>query len=609
MRLHETWSHNSPRLVILFVIIQAQRALAQQIVSSTAAWSSQIVAFWGAIIIASQVGKVGTGGTSVFSSVRASLRARSIANALSRGNWFLHSGWSNGSMRMDIAIVHWQSASDLTSLARRIAMQIETFGDKWQVLVLGQEVKKSDFEKKENESVIHWIKSPRSERFCGAKVKSTGENLFRLREHDLVDALDMLKQTPPVPAKAIVEELLRREDTRASRPTYLSEQHNEMKANSGQLSWGYIFTNIDHQQSPFLALKRWTGPNGIDRGARMVCATRMYLLVHLLIACAVGLMAAATGRGLAVWLMTVRPTISTMGGKDVNGNDVLRSLLCMDEGSFQYETRQGSRFQAGDVVVQPMGWWQPAVAFAIPSLETAIILAGWFYGALNAKRLEPSGVVGHGMLWLSIVVGLSLCVRALFTLRNHDKGRLVGIWKESDFVRFTVGTESLELQLSELQRLTSDSPINLIATILADEGTEADAAIRVVESLLRLPVTTTLLEHLVATEIMKFKYEGDKIITKAGKPISPKSESPWIQSYCCIALVMVSSCVSAVYAYYPLPRWSKLVTEVVIAVSAVFFNSVDLVGSFMHEKETSICFMVAALVTSSVWYVGLESAG
>ncbi|KAI2794233.1 hypothetical protein POX_a00824 [Penicillium oxalicum] len=614
MSLFRVNPHHFPRLVIFLLILQAPQALAQQIVSATAAWSSQIVAFWGAIIIASQVGKVGTGGTSIFSSLRASLRARSIANALARGNWFLHSGWSNGSMRMDIAMVHWESARDLTALARRIAMQIETFGDKWQVLVLGQEMKKTpatgtDGGGKDKEGVIHWIKSPRSERFCGAKVKGTGENLFRLRESDLMDALNMLNETPPVPVKDIVEELIQREDTRASRPTYLSEQHNEMKANSGQLSWGYIFTNIDHQQSPFLALKRWTGPNGIDRGARMICATRMYLLVHLLIACAVGLMAAATGRGLAVWLMAVRPTISTMGGKNVNGNDVLRSLLCMDEASFQYETREGSRFQAGDVVSQPRGWWQSIVAFAMPSLETAIILAGWLYGALNAQRLEPSGVVGNGMLWLSIVVGLSLCIRALFTLRNHDKGRLVGIWKESDFIRFTVGTESLELQVAELSRLTSDSPINLITTILTDKDTDSDAAMQVVESLLRLPITTTLLEYLVATEIMKFKYEGDKITTKADKPISPKSESPWIQSYCCIFLVMLSSCVSAVYAYYPLPRWIKLVTEIVVAVSAVFFNSVDLVGSFMHEKETSICFMVAALVTSSVWYVGLEGAG
>ncbi|KAJ6113332.1 hypothetical protein N7523_006649 [Penicillium sp. IBT 18751x] len=595
------------KFAILSLILQAPLVSAQQIVSSTAAWSSQIVAFWGAIIIASQVGKVGSGGTSVFSSVRTSLRARAIESALSRGNWFLHSGWSNGKVRTDIAIVHWQTAADLKGLARRIAMQIETFGEKWQVVVLGQQTKQ--VENRENESVIHWIKSPRTERFCGAKVKTTGENLFRLSEQDLMDALDMLKQTPPTPIKDIVEEMATRQDTRTSRVTYLSEQHHEMQVNSGQLSWGYIFTSVDHQQTPFLALKRWTGIHGTDRGARMICATRLYLLVHLLIACAVGLMAAATGRGLAVWLMAVRPTISTMGGGNVKGDDVLRSLLCMDDVSFQYETKEGSRFLAGDVLAQPMAWWQSTVAYAIPALETSIIFAGWLYGNLNAQRLEPSGVVGHGMLWLSVVVGLSLCIRALLTLRNNDKGRLVGIWKESDFMRFTVGAESLELQVSELTRTASDSPVSLIATILRDKETDDEAAIQVVESLLRLPVIATLIEYLVATDVMKFKYEGDKIVTKADKPISPKSESPWIQSYCCIILVMAACCISAIYAYYPLPRWTKLVTEIVVAMCGIFFNSIDLVGSFMHEKETSICFMVAALVTSSAWYVGLESAG
>lgn len=31
-------------------------------------------------------------------------------------------------------------------------------------------------------------------------------------------------------------------------------------------------------------------------------------------------------------------------------------------------------------------------------------------------------------------------------------------------------------------------------------------------------------------------------------------------------------------------------TEIVVAMSSIFFNSVDLVGSFMHEKETSNLF-------------------
>lgn len=591
----------------LSLILQAPLVSGQYIVSSTAAWSSQIVAFWGAIIIASQVGKVGTGGTSLFSSIRATLRARAIENALSRGNWFMHSGWSNGSLRTDIAIVHWQSDNDLTGIARRIAMQIETFGDDWQVLILGRKVKTVG--NKENQSMVHWIKSPRTERFCGARVKATDEVLFPLREQDLLDALDMLKQTPPMSTKDIVDDMSKRQDVRASRVTYLSEQNNEMQVNVGHLSWGYIFTSVDHNMTPFLALKTWTGPHGTDRGATMICAIRMYLLVHLLVACAIGLMAAATGRGLAVWLMAVRPTILTMGGKNVNGNDILRSLICMDGATFQYETREGSRFLAGDVLAQPMAWWLSAVANILPALENFIIVAGWLYGALNTRRLEPSGVVGHGMLWLSVTVGLSLCIRALFTLRNHDKGRLVGIWSKFNFVRYTVGRESLEISLSDLLRITSDSPISLIANILRDGDADSEAAIHVVESLLRLPITASLIEYLVATEILKYKYEGDKIATRADIPISPKSESPWIQSYCCIIIIMAACSVSAVYAYYPLPRWAKMTTEIAVALSGVAFNSVDLVGSFMHKKETSMCFMVAALVTSSVWYVGLDTAG
>ena len=115
------------RFLFLF-LLQVPSVRSQYVVSSTAAWSSQIVAFWGAIIIAAHVGKVGSAGTSIFSSIRSIIRARAIVNALSRENWFIHSGWSNGKIRTDVAVVTWRSAGELTALAQRIAMQIETFG-------------------------------------------------------------------------------------------------------------------------------------------------------------------------------------------------------------------------------------------------------------------------------------------------------------------------------------------------------------------------------------------------------------------------------------------------------------------------------------------------
>ncbi|KAF7597168.1 hypothetical protein BBP40_009507 [Aspergillus hancockii] len=571
---------------------------AQYVVSSTAAWSSQIIAFWGAIVIAAHVGKVASAATSIFSNVRRTIRARAIANALTRGNWFLHSGWNNGRVRTDIAVVCWSSPAELQDLARRVAIQIETFGAaQWQVLVVGRQLKKGQdpVQDKQGASqpaaasqdgLVRWIRCPRTERFCGTKVKETDENLFPLNNQDLQDGLDMLDSSPPLPAEDIVREMNRRRDSRASRGTYLSEQHQEMQVNSAQLSWGYIFTGVEHHLTPYLKLAKWSSPYGADRG----------------------LMAAATGRGLAVWLLTVRPTISSMGGKNVNGDDALQSLLCMDGCAYQYETDDGSPSLAGDVLAHRLPWRHSALAFAIPVLEMAIIIAGWLYGSLKADRLEPSGVVGHGMLWLSIVVGLLLGTRCLLNLRNQGKGRLVGIWRRSQYVQYTIGMESLEISVSDLLRIAGDSsPLGLLIRLIRDS--EGEDSIKVVESLLRLPLLAALLEYLTATEILSYKYQDDEIITRGGKAISPQSVSPWRQSYCCVAITMACACMSAVYAYYPLPKWAKLVAEVLLAISALWFNSIDLVGSFMHDKETSICFMVATLVVSSVWYVGLDNVG
>ncbi|KAF7166919.1 hypothetical protein CNMCM5623_000456 [Aspergillus felis] len=590
---------------LLVLLLQSLPVSAQYVVSSTAAWSSQIIAFWGAIIIAAHVGKVASAGTALFSSVRMALRIRSMTNALARDNWFLHAGWVTNDVRTDVAVVCWRTPEDLEGLARRVAMQIDTFaaGRDWQVLVVGCQLKGQPSQ----ESTVHWIKCPRSESLCGAKVKETNENLFPLQEADLAFALEMLERSPPATTEEIVREMETRMDVRASRCTYIKEQQQELQVTEATLSWGWIFTTVDHNLTPFLKLGKWTSPYGSDRGARMVCATRMYLLVHLLVACAVGLMAAATGRGLAVWFMTVRPTLATMGAKNVNGNDILQSLLCLDEAVFQYETADGSALLAGDVLGSSLPWWATMLVFAMPALEMALVIAGWLYGGLNAKRLAPSGVVGHGMLWLSVAVGLSLCIRALFTLRNQGKGRLVGIGHKHEFARYTIGAESLEISASDLARMAGEpSVIGLVVRLLHDNNPDN---IPVIESFLRLPILAVLVEYLLATRVLQYQYQGDEIVARGSRAISPKSESPWRQSYCCVAVTMACACLSAVYAYYPLPKWVKLVTEMLLALSAVWFNSIDLVGSFMHEKETSVCFMVATLVVSSVWYVGLDSVG
>ena len=574
------------------------------VVSSTAAWSSQIVAFWGAILIAgrsSTRAQVTNAATSIFSSLRVMRRTKRITDALSRGNWFLHSGWNNGPVRTDVVLICWRSREDLHQIARRVSMQIEAFGDEWEVLVLGREIKESP----DAESVAHWVKSPHSERFCGTKVKATDENMFPLSLDDITDGVAMLMQTPKVHVNDIVQELSQRRDVRASRVTYLSEQDKELQVNAGQLSWGYIFTSATHHETPYLSLSLMTGQFATTRVAVMKTTMRMYAMVHLLVSCAVGLMGAASGRGLAVWIMALRPTLASLGAENVNGCDVLKSLLSLHGSILQYETGDGSSLLAGDVLTFGMPWSQLAAAFFIPVAELLIIATGWLYGALRVARLQPFGVVGHGMLWLSALVGLSLSLRALLSLRSRVQGRLIGMWRKPDHVCHTVGARSLEISVAQILQSTNATVLNLIAMILRDCTVDEFV---IAECALRLPITGTLLEHYIATNVLKYQYTGDEIVTKGNRStaVSPRTIYPWIQASCCIVTTILCCCVSVVYAYYPLPNWVKIVTEGILAVSAMWFATLEKVGGLTHNRDTYVCYMVATLVVSSIWYVGVR---
>lgn len=305
--------------------------LAQSVaVSSTAAWSSQIVAFWGALLISGRV----TNAVSIFSSVRVGRRIACITTSLSRGDWVLQSEWNNRKLRTDVAQICWRSPEDLHALAFRVSMQIEAFGDDWEVLVLGRELKGSQA----HDSIVRWIKSPRFEGLCTSKILQTAENMFPLDEADIAEGLDMLKHTPKVHADDIAQALGLKRNTSASRCTSLGEMRGSLDAVNSQPSFSYHFTNADHEETPYVSLSRQTGQYGSNRCATMNRTSRMYFLVHMMVASAVGLMGAASGRGLAVWLMAIRPTLQTLGAQSVAGSDVILSLISMDKSKFQYET-------------------------------------------------------------------------------------------------------------------------------------------------------------------------------------------------------------------------------------------------------------------------------
>jgi hypothetical protein len=595
-------------LVLCFFQLFTGLAHAQTIaVSSTAAWSSQIVAFWGAILIAvraSPRNQVTNSIAAIYSSAHIVVRARQVYTALSRGNWFLHSGWNNGHIRTEVALVHWRTPEELRQLSRRVALEIEVFGDRWEVLVLGHQIRGQG-----SEGSVHWIKSPRSAGVAVSKFKADGQNAFPLSHSDIADGITMLQSQGKSHLGGIVQDLGQKAELKGTRVALLNEMPHLENSDTGA-SWAKIFTSIDHQESPFLGLSRWTGQYGTDRGCNMNCASRMYFVVLITVSCAIGLMGAASGRGLAVWVMAVKPTLATLGAQNVQGNSVIGSLLALDKSGFRYETADGSRLLAGDITSPAMTSWQLTPAFLMPLAELLLISAGWLYGALKVTKLRPAGVVGHGMLWLSTMVSLALSLRALFSIRQRLSGRLVGFWRNPYFDRTTVGAKSTEISVDRIMTSStySNTVLGFVGALLRDSPHDDTF---VVECTLRLPDMGNLLAQHVVTDILKYRYTDDNIVSQGDPPTSVRTTDvyPWIQTCCCIVLTIICCCVSIVYAYFSLPFWVKPLTEGVTAANATWFSTLERTSGLKHNRDTYVCFMIATLVVSSVWYVGVKDVG
>ncbi|KAL9104736.1 MAG: hypothetical protein Q9163_000348 [Psora crenata] len=591
------------RILLLGFITQIliKTAVAQGVVvTATAAWSSQIVAFWGAILIAvrsSVRGKVTNALSSIYCNLRVARRVMQITGALSRGNWFLHSGWHHG---------------ELQRLALQVSMQIEAFAfNEWEVLVLGKRLKGPPTA----ESTAHWIKSPHHESLCPSRVKHTGENMFPLNEADIAEGIALLQEMPKRPVADIVQTLSQRCNFQATRCAYVSEMYREMHNNETQASFANVFTKVDGDGSPYQSLEHWTGQYGSNRGSSMKCASRMYVVVHIMVAAAIGLMGAASGRGLAVWLLAIRPALQTLGTEKISGDDTILSLTSTDGSTFQYETGAGSPLLAGDITSSGLSWWYLGGISAVPIIELLVICAGWLYGALRVQKFPPSGVVGHGMLWLSTLVWFSLSVRALMSIRQRLSGRIVGLWRTALFTRMVVGTRSLEVAVDRILNspIYSNSVLGLVASILCDgsEETDESSAVLVAECALRRPGVGTLLDHHLIADILKFQYLGDSVVLRGEPPttVNVRATYPWFQTCCCITLTMLCGCVSVIYAYYLLPSWVKMIAEVLLAVSASWFGTLERTAGVPHNMDTTVCFTVATLVASSVWYVGVRDVG
>jgi hypothetical protein len=205
----------------------------------------------------------------------------------------------------------------------------------------------------------------------------------------------------------------------------LHAQHIKMKSPKPLIGlkgidpfWAKLFTGLSHEETPFIHAHVLTDAYGSGKHGTHG-AVRMYFLVHLTIAVAIGLMGAASGRGLAVWVMSVRLPLASLGATNIPGQDYLLSLVSIDGCSYFDTMPAGSHRLAGEARSGSLPGWVLILTAMMPILETLIISARRFYGALNSLRLTPPGVVGNGMLGLSTLTAMALSIRALLGVKQR----------------------------------------------------------------------------------------------------------------------------------------------------------------------------------------------
>ena len=594
--------------MLAFLLILPVTNAQNIVVSSTAAWSSQIIAFWGAILIgirASDRTIVTNACTSFFCAARVARSARRITAVLTRGNWLMHSGWENGRKRIDVVVIYWTSPADLRRVARSVSLYIEVFADQWEVLIVGRKMRTSA---PPIDGCARWIQSPRHESLSGARSQTSGASVFPLSIDTINHGISMLKAES---LSDIVRFLYDHCSIDATRCAYKSELPTD---DGTHPSLALHYTSILVNQTPFispLTTIRQTG-FGVERVTSPKSAIAMFILVHITVSVAVGLMGAASGRGLAVWLMGIRPALLSLGSENIGGTEALMTLLALDKSSFNYMSGGGSVDLAGQVT----GYGKPLlpflIIFVIPLLEMAVITAGWLYGALQARKLAPTGVVGNGMLWLSALVGLALSARAFSGIKQRLSGRLLGYKQIANHSMTTVAVRDLEISSDRILSSTtySNSIVALAVSVLRTDDDDNMVTLTA-ESILARPEFNASIDEYIAKDILKYQYRGDAIISRGDppKPVTPRNIYPWIQTSFCIALTMFCGCVTVVYAYCNFPKWVKPVTEVLLAISAMWFSTLERTGGLPHNRDTYVCFMVATLILSSVWYVGVESLG
>eukprot|EP00250_Pteridium_aquilinum_P007919 c17532_g1_i1 orf=60-1907(-) len=614
-------SYISPKKWVTSCLLAAgwiPRAWAQNVaISSTAAWSSQIVAFWGAVGIGvrSSSGLQSSNGiTSVAASMAAFWRALAAWSALGHGEWYLMSpGYNGGNTRLDIVLVCWSNPDQLWQACLKVAMLAEVVGrQRWLVLVVSRQLRP---QQAAAAAGAYWTHSPRHPNFSLARFADPiggiyspfpdEDNLQEIIQRYYVSAAQGHNDTTMVNAvaKLLCEEAL--QDMRPTRGATYNEAPAEVQEAT---TMGRHITYFQHEgvTTPYVSIEKLVGNFAASRQGVVRSAAILYCVVHTIVCVAVGLMGAASGRGLAVWLFTPRMVMSKLGAEAIAGDDTLLSLLGFHNVTYQYTS------EAGNAISLPADAFLPCrtrsrpilLALFLNVVELVLICSGWLYGSLKVEKFAPRGVVGHGMLWLATLVATGLSLRTLYSVYQRVSARLIGIFDEPHYVRLVVAKDcriKFPAPTSNFLGFASD-----ILSKTEDDTTSMTAGL----SLMRHPTFCLELCQHAASHCLNYSYQGDTLACEGNKKITTAGEYPWVQLCLCVCLTFSCSVFGAVYAYVDImPRWSKLTAEALLATSAIWFTTLARTSKLEHSRSTEICHMVATMVASAVWYVGVKDVG
>ncbi|KAF8197672.1 hypothetical protein K438DRAFT_1824492 [Mycena galopus ATCC 62051] len=631
---------------ILLIASQCHSALAQStVVSNTAAWSSQIMVFWGAVGLGARLSapqKISNPFTALFGLFRILTRTWTISSTLQHGgSVFLSQGLIGGAVRVHVVVICWKNKPDLIRLALRIAMTAEAVArQNWAIVVFGRQLKGD----KITEPSSIWTMCPRMAAYSTVRHKLSAELVPHIEDEDVISLIRH-------PAFGIdpVANLLANLHTPATRVALVTEVISALQ-NTSTIARYVTGWQIPDTSSPYIHVVKYTGSYATTRTLKVTSAFLLYMLVHLAVAVAVGLMAAATGRGLAVWLFSTRVLIGQIGGASFTGDDCLFTILAFAGIQLNMETEENNFLVAGDTLFWPMRIRVVVIVLLLNVLEIAVIAGGWVYGALQAQRFPPSGLVGHGMVWLAFCVSIMLAARAMIGLKERVTARIIGIFEvpgQPLFFQHSLHADcAFYIPAAADMKNDKYAILNLASEILSSTSDDTVALLSALR-LLRSPSFATKIEEFVIEKCMAYTYKDDHFVSiktapskeaqrkdllkekrlkkktvpqdsekQQQQPVPPLVPEqtrgwkyPWRSFALCIVLVGLSACASTTYAYVPLPRWFKMCVEALVSICAVYVSTIDKASPLPHLQHSYMSFMVAATVVCSVWYVGVEGVG